>query len=553
MKNVFGLLGLAAALLTAGCFDQAGGARSYKGPLLRYHSASRAQVAAGTNATVLKQISALPATVELRGQLAQKLAAATLPFWRKELPADAADQSALLRPLFEDFLSAEAFLEVRGGAGSTDTALAVEVTEPRAQVWSSNLKQLADAWKLGSPREITTDGFKGWEAKRAQAPNALQFYRAGKWVIVALSQERSAQVPALLAEVKKSGRPVPALNQRLLDLSADLPGLRPWFPALAKWPLPPIVANMSGRGETVRTEVRFQYSGRIPWRYEPWKIATNLVGEPLTSFTIGQGIAPLLGLSKPLAEAGLNPLPNQFCAWGINHEHCRMYLTAPVADATNAMHKLSIAIPKFLSSIFSTPAGSFLYSSNRAEMFWGGVPFIMPHLRPHLDGREEYLFGGLFPPGLKHTPVPDELFAQVRGRTNLIYYDWEITEHRLLHGNMFFQLASILDGRPPLSTNRVSQRWISAIGSKLGNTATEITQTGPQELALVRRSHLGFTGFELAAFSVWVESPGFPLEFQLPANRARQRTNTATAGTAPAVRANADPAKPAPAPAPPKR
>src|SRR5882672_7400381 len=502
MKNFFGLLGLAAAVLTAGCFDQAGGVRSYKGPLLRYHSASRAQLAAGTNATVLKEITTLPATTDLRGHLAQKLAAATLPFWRKDLPADAADQSALLRPLLDDFLSAETYLEVRGAAGGTDTALAIELTDPRAQIWSNNLKQLAGAWKLGAPRDLTTEGFKGWEAKRAQAPNTLQFYRAGKWVVLGLGQERLAQLPALLAEVKKAGRPVPALNSNLLDLAADLPGLRPWFPALAKWPLPPVVATMAGRGETVRTEVRFQYSGKIPWRPEPWKIATNIVGEPLTSFTLGQGIAPLLGLVKPLADSGLNPLPNQFCAWGINHEQCRMYFTVPVSNATNAMGRVSAAVPKFLYSIFPSPLGSFLYSTNNAELLWAGVPFIIPMLQPHHNGRDEYLFGGLFPLGPTHTPVPDELFAQVRGRTNLIYYDWEITEHRLKHGRLFYQLAGILNGRPPAPTNTPSQRWISAIGSKLGNTATEITQTGPQELALVRRSHVGFTGFELATLSM---------------------------------------------------
>jgi hypothetical protein len=554
MKNVFGLLGLTAAVLTAGCFDQAGGARSYKGPLLRYHSASRAQLAAGTNATVLKEIAAKSATADLRGHLAQKLAAATLPFWRKDLPADATDQSTLLRPLLEDFLSAEAYLEVRGTAGSTDTALAIELTDPRAQTWSNNLKQLAGAWKLGAPRDLTAEGFKGWEAKRSQAPNTLQFYRAGKWVVLGLGQERLTQVPALLAELKKTGRPVPALNSNLLDLAADLPGLHPWFPALAKWPLPPVVATMAGRGETVRTEVRFQYSGKVPWRPEPWKIATNIVGEPLTSFTLGQGITPLLGLAKPLADSGLNPLPNQFCAWGINHEHCRMFFTVPVTGATNVMNRLSTAMPKFLYSIFATPLGSFLYSTNKGELVWGGVPWISPRLHPHQNGRDEYLFGGLVPIGLKHTPVPDELFAQVRGRTNLIYYDWEITEHRLTHGRMFFQLASILDNRPPPSTNRVSQRWLSAIGPKLGNTATEITQTGPQELVLVRRAPIGFTGFELAAFSVWLESPGFPFDFQLPVNKAPARTNAGPAGAAaPAVRPSPAPPKAAPAGTPPKR
>ena len=69
--------------------------------------------------------------------------------------------------------------------------------DPRAQVWSNNLKQLAGAWKLGTPRDLAAEGFKGWEAKRAQAPNTLQFYRAGKWVVLGLGHERLTQVPEI--------------------------------------------------------------------------------------------------------------------------------------------------------------------------------------------------------------------------------------------------------------------------------------------------------------------------------------------------------------------
>ena len=539
MKIVSVVLGLSVLLLAAGCFEQTAGPRSYKGPLFRYHFAGRAHLATATNGTRFKEIDALPATAELRGSLAQKLAAAALPFWRKELPAGAADQSALLRPLLEDFLAAEALVEVRGKAGSTDTALAIELSDDRAQLWSKNLKQLMEAWKLGAPRDLTVEGFKGWEVKKTQAPNTFQFFRASKWVVIGLGHERVGQLPALLAEAKRSGRPVGALGGNLLDLAADLPGLRAWFPVLAKWPLPPVLATMSGRGESVRTEVRFQYSGKIPWRYEPWKIATNVVGEPLTSFTIGQGIAPFLAQVKGLSDVGLNPLPNQFCAWGINNDQCRMYFTVPVPDATNAMRRVSLGLPKFLLATFTNAVGQFLYSSNKSELVWSGIPFIIPLLHPEKNGRDEYLFGGNFPLPPKHAPAPEELYAQVRGRTNLVYYDWEITENRLYHGNQFYQLASMVDGRRLPTTNTASQRWIAAISPKLGNSTTEITQTGAQEFVLVRKSHLGFTGFELATFSRWLESPEFPFDIQLPSPMPKSRTNASPADVpVPGVKAN---------------
>jgi hypothetical protein len=392
---------------------------------------------------------------------------------------------------------------------------------------------------------LTAEGFKGWGVKRAQAPNTFQFFRAGKWVVLGLGQDRLAQLPVLLADAKKSGRPVAVLTNGFLEVAADLPGLKSWLPIVAKWPLPPVVATMSGRGENVRTEVKFQYSGKIPWTYEPWKLPTNVISEPLTSFTVGQGMAPLLGQVPGLAGAGLSPLPNQFCSWGINHEQCRIFFTVPVNDATNTMRQIAPKFPVFFHSLMTNSQGEFLYVSNRAELILSSVPFIVPMLRPEKSGRDEFIFGAIFPPVPKRTPVPDELFAQLRGRNNLLYYDWEITEQRLSHGKQFYQLASIINWLRVPGTNTASKRWLSAIGPKLGNTVTEITQTGPQELALVRKSHVGFTGFELATLSAWMDSPGFPLTFEMPG-----RLPVAKPGASPDTNRNTVPPKTSPATTP---
>ena len=117
MKKIAAVgLGLAVLVVTVGCLEQVGGTRSYKGPLFHYHFAGRANLPAGTNATRFREIDALPATKELRAELAQKLALASRTFWRADLPADATDQSPLLKPLLEDFLTAEAMVEVRGAS-----------------------------------------------------------------------------------------------------------------------------------------------------------------------------------------------------------------------------------------------------------------------------------------------------------------------------------------------------------------------------------------------------------------------------------------------------
>ncbi len=539
MKKILTGVGLAGMILASGCLEQSGaGSRSYKGPLFRYHFAGRAQLPSGTSTNRLKEIDALPITGELRGQLADKLAATAWPFWRKDLPAGTANQGALLRPLWDDFLAAEAYVEVRGAPGRTDTALAIELSDERAQLWSAKLKQLMAAWKLGTPRDIAAEGFKGWEAKKAPAPGTFRFFRAGKWVLLALAQDNPEQLPALLQEARKTGRPVPALSGRFLDLAVDFPGLRPWFP-LGSFPLPPVLASMSGLGENVRTEVKFQYSSKIPWTYEAWKIPTNLISEPLISFTLGQGIAPLLRQVKGLAEVGLDPMPNQFCCWGIKHAQCRMFVTLPVPHAVETMRATAAAWPKFLQSTLTNSHGEFFYVSNRAELVWGSLPFSVPVIHAEQNGKDEFLFAAIFPLQSPPTPVPEELFAQVRGRTNLIYYDWELTDERLVHGKQFYQLLYFADSRRLPPTNTVSKRWLSAIRPKLGNTITEITQSGPQELSLVRKSHLGFTGFEIATFSAWLDTPGFPLSFEMPPALLRSPTHASpTRAGAAATRTN---------------
>src|SRR6185312_8370426 len=110
-----------------------------------------------------------------------------------------------------------------------------------------------------------------------------------------------------------------------------------------------------------------------------------------------------------------------------------------------------------------------------------------------------YVFGGLFPltnPGRK--PAPPELIAQVTSRTNLLYYDWEITGERLDQWRQISQLIAIIKNQFSGNTNLVSERWLKGMEPKLGNCVTEITLANPRELSLVRRSAIGVSSFELA-------------------------------------------------------
>ncbi len=86
----------------------------------------------------------------------------------------------------------------------------------------------------------------------------------------------------------------------------------------------------------------------------------------------------------------------------------------------------------------------------------------------------------------------------------------------MIHASQMYQLFNLVYKRRLPLDDWPSQKWLREVRSKLGNAVTEVTVAGPQELHLVRRSHLGLTGFEIVTLVRWIESPGFPLTFEPP-------------------------------------
>ncbi len=138
--------------------------------------------------------------------------------------------------------------------------------------------------------------------------------------------------------------------------------------------------------------------------------------------------------------------------------------------------------------------------------FRGTVPF---------DGagfREGFHCGGyLSELGGTNPPPPAVLFQQIAGRTNLVYYDWEITgEHAWAWRNVVNIFRHIFE-KPRLAPETASIVWINSISNRLVNTVTEITQSDTKRFTLVRKGPIGLTGIELIALAHWLESPDFPL------------------------------------------
>jgi hypothetical protein len=491
-----------------------------------HHFVGLAQTGQTTNGSKFKEILALPATKSLREHVLQRAAAAPRQWWRHQLPADATDQAALFRPLLDDLLDAESHLELRGPTNRTETLLALKLNDDRARLWSTNLWQIAAAWKLGRPAAVKLDGAAGWELKKTAAPNLAQVVRTGTWTLVGLGHDRLTLLPAAVQQIGKSGRPGPALGQQWLALEADCPRLAGWSPLLATLPAPRLSLQVSPKDENLRTEARLFLEKPLNWQFEPWRIPTNQIREPLVSFTVAQGITPLLARWKTMTDLGLKPLPNQVCLWGQANLHVQTCLAFTAPDVTNTIQQLALRVPPLFRSYLPETMSEFIWISNRAEVALRRMPFLAPTLRPVRENGVDYVFGSCFPIVPKAAPAPPDLFAQLAARRDLLYYDWELTAERLPQSVRAWQIIDIMAKRQVPPEKAPTTQWIVAAGKLLGNAITEIARTGPQELSLTRSAHLGLTGFELATLMRWIESPGFPVTFDPPPSQRRGRTNS---------------------------
>src|SRR6266404_449798 len=111
MKSSVPVLGVSLGAFLAGCDDKSKPIAA-SGPLYQSHFIGMAQLDQSTNAPKLKEVWALPSSEALRKQALEKIAKTPFTLWQKSLPSGATDRPELIRPLLDDLLSAESFVEL---------------------------------------------------------------------------------------------------------------------------------------------------------------------------------------------------------------------------------------------------------------------------------------------------------------------------------------------------------------------------------------------------------------------------------------------------------
>lgn len=484
-------------------------------PAFRWHFAGLTQLNASTNAAKLRQVLALPASGRLRDELVARCAG---PLAELAMlgPAGGAAPGAAMQALLPELLQNESLIEVRvAGAMVKEWLVAVQLADVPAANWEAKYKELLAHAGTEAPTKLTyQSAFTGWQAGRKDRSGLYTYMRVGQWSVFNFQRDGRPWL-AVMAQLKATGRPLPVADY-LLALDLDMPVLKKWWPQAEYIDFPKVALTVAGQGDSLRTQARLRFPEAVRWTWQPWRIPTNSLQDPLLSFTAVQGIEPWLRRHPVIQKLELPFALDQFFVWAHNDVPFKSLLAMPLPDATNQLRRV---LPRLQSTLNAdvTPqfAGAVRVATNGVDAVWLGLPIFAPFIGPAASepGGNFLLAGtmaGLVPTLPNTNPPPPELLSRVTSQTNLVYYDWEITEGRLAQWRQMEAIMGMLAPVPALPGTNAVQGWLEAVTPLLGNTITEATIAGPHELLAVRKSHLGLTGWELVRLAGWFNSANFP-------------------------------------------
>lgn len=486
---------------------------------LKLHFAGFDKVRSDKELARLNKILSLEETTAFKNDLFKRVSASLSDsFFGKNAHA----QSTLLEPLLEDLYKGEICLTVFGqNGGLSEAFILVSASESRYSNWNSNLIKMVET-SSGSKAVNKKFGYtSGWEGKLNGNFNLIRLTRANDWIVVGLASNRFSAFDDLLAQVRAQSYPKSFYSNNCFEADVNLKLMSGLFSPLSGGANFANVVMFSRSGD-IRTVITLRYGSALKWTYEQWQPPKELILDPLVSFTAINGAASLLNEIDIIKKLNLKNTPNQLYLWSQGTTPFSTYFAVPVKNATNLMNEFAVKLPPILISTNSiSKDGNIFWVSNKAELVWQGLPLMTPFLKATSDKNGEYLFGGLFASmAQKKTPAPPELYQQFSTRTNLMYYDWELTRERLLQLAQLYQILPLFTKIPQVAESKTGQKWIMKVANELGDAATEMVLKNPAEVMIVRRSTIGLTGFELLQFARWVDMPVKSNNGNLPTKKA---------------------------------
>jgi hypothetical protein len=456
--------------------------------LAQIHFAGAQKISAEANAAAFTNEFCSAEAQAVRTQTADKLAPWLAGWLQKKSGVTVPAGTARLRPLFDDLQTAEWLLEARTTAnGQPEVALAVRLPETRAALWRAELKVFFPA---------------------------ATFKTAGAWLIFDTGPDAPKLGDRLAQKIS-----APPAGWLALDL--NWPRLAQWFPDLQGLDLPETQLAVTAANASLHLNGKFFFPNNLALEMEPWHLPTNTVHQPFVSFTAARGLAGWWRTQPWLQPYQISPPPNQLFVWALQGIPFQTYAAIPVANAASALQQAYARLSPIFAASNPQGFGPFTLDFTNNEITMGGVPFIAPFIEAKAEPAGQFLLAGAFPNTPRSKPLPAELFKRL-AEPNLLFYHWEITAERMPQLLNLAQLGLVLTSHQQLDADAPAGKWVLQITPKLGNTITEITQTGPAEMTFSRTAPGGLTAAEFFALASWLGANNFPgCDLRLPPRAPR--------------------------------
>jgi hypothetical protein len=474
--------------------------------IARIHWIGKEKIAANTNTAGFMRVWSMPETAKLQEEAFDKFSAAPWLFLRGQTNAVSTN---LLHPLLQDLADQEWFMEIAVPGSSNQPAemvLAVRLTASRAGLWQTNIAAALNSL-TGLP--LTNSTPDHWVLRKHHVPNLIELGRVNDWTILGAAQDRNTLFDDTVAQLR-TGKPVEdQATNSLLEANIDFPRLAASVGTNHGWltNLPAISFAVTASGNKLWTTGELHvpdYTAALA----PWNIPTNLIQSDFTSFMAVRGVTPVFQRSALWNELNIGPPPDQFFVWALTGIPMETYFAIPYPGASNAVSQLTESVlEKGHASFATNELARFKRATNYNGLKWSGLPYLTPFVQSIPAAGTDFIFGGTFGPDTNY-PSSADVFKQLYGATNLVYYDFERTGERINQLIFMGQFVRMVTGRPQLANTSAGLPWLQALAPRLGDSLTTCDTTAvPGQVKFVRSSTIGMTALELNLLIQELEFP----------------------------------------------
>jgi len=469
------------------------------GAAIEYHCAGSAQLLGDSHLVTLQKVLALPATTNLETLAEERFSDWLTNFLGHE---NSNPTASLIEPLLKDIVENESLGQF-GSASVNEPGfiLAVHLSGQRRQLWQDNAGKILG----GNSQKFSVQQFDGlrWTLHDSHS-NSFWIVSAQDWLLAGCGDNFSSAQLQYLSQIKSQGRPAPALEGDWLQADISSVQIGGWFRYLKP---ATIRITVRPKEDNLQVEARISEENAVAWTSNPWQIPKDLMRGQVISFTAGQDVAAFLKLNSGLSSLDANPLTNQFFFWALDQMPMLNYMAWPESNASNALEKLSTELPAMLNPDLKRFNGTeLIWHPEAGKLVWHHMGLFVPGLQAEQKTNGQFLFFSSFPRS-KGKPMPDALLAQIGGRTNLVYYNWELTGKRLQEWEILSRMISnrsLGKGKDVIYKSGIETEWFGSLARLVGNTVTEITRSAPNELSVTRKAPVGLSALELVSLADWL-------------------------------------------------